>query len=152
MKQVCIPTLERGNENNSGFRVVRVLRASVDRWTRQSRSPVLAWFPRSSVGTQRDGMHSHAGAWERGERRQVPVGAGLSRLNRFGGRALLKVCVDKFHRQASELTDQIDDKLITTEAILIEIGNALAKLQWRELAVSAMNDLRDDDDSVRFML
>lgn len=64
----------------------------------------------------------------------------------------MKVCVDKFHRQASELTDQIDDKLITTEAILIEIGNALAKPQWRELAVSAMNDLRDDDDSVRFML
>ena len=53
---------------------------------------------------------------------------------------------DEFHRQALELTDQIDDKLITTEAILIEIGNALAKPQWRELAVSTLNDLRDDDD------
>ena len=53
---------------------------------------------------------------------------------------------DEFYRQASELTDQIDNKLITTEAILIEIGNALAKPQWRELAVDTLNDLRDDDD------
>ena len=37
-------------------------------------------------------------------------------------------------------------KLVTTESVLTEIGNALAKSQWRELAVVTMNDLRDDED------
>lgn len=53
---------------------------------------------------------------------------------------------DEFHRQAIELADKIDEKIITTEAILTEIGNALSKAQWRELAVDTLNDLRDDDD------
>nr|VFJ88963.1 MAG: hypothetical protein BECKLFY1418B_GA0070995_101317 [Candidatus Kentron sp. LFY] len=43
------------------------------------------------------------------------------------------------------MADEIDSRLITTEAILTEIGNALAKLPWRELAVNALNDLRDDE-------
>nr|VFK12649.1 MAG: hypothetical protein BECKLPF1236B_GA0070989_103913 [Candidatus Kentron sp. LPFa] len=51
---------------------------------------------------------------------------------------------DEFHTRALQLADEIDRRLITTEAVLIEIGNALAKLPWRELAVSALNDLRDD--------
>lgn len=53
---------------------------------------------------------------------------------------------DEFHQQAMSLADQIDSKLVTTEAVLTEIGNALAKPQWRELAVDTLNDLRDDDD------
>nr|VFK12640.1 MAG: PIN domain [Candidatus Kentron sp. LPFa] len=51
---------------------------------------------------------------------------------------------DEFHTRALQLADGIDSRLITTEAVLIEIGNVLAKLPWRELAVSALNDLRDD--------
>ncbi len=53
---------------------------------------------------------------------------------------------DEFHQHASAIADQIDVKLITTEAVLTEIGNALAKSQWRELAVDTLNDLRDDED------
>lgn len=53
---------------------------------------------------------------------------------------------DEFHQYASILGDQIEAKLITTEAVLTEIGNALAKSQWRELAVVTLNDLRDDED------
>ncbi len=53
---------------------------------------------------------------------------------------------DEFHQQALILADQIDGKLITTEAVLTEIGNALAKPQWRELAINTLNDLRDDED------
>jgi predicted nucleic acid-binding protein len=53
---------------------------------------------------------------------------------------------DEFHQLASNLGDQIEAKLITTEAVLTEIGNALAKSQWRELAVVTLNDLRDDED------
>lgn len=53
---------------------------------------------------------------------------------------------DEFHLQAKNVADQIDDKLITTEAVLTEVGNALAKPQWRELAVETLEDMRNDDD------
>ncbi|CAN2042678.1 PIN domain-containing protein [Candidatus Magnetomoraceae bacterium gMMP-15] len=53
---------------------------------------------------------------------------------------------DEFHNQALQLAGQIDSQLITTEAILTEIGNALSKPLWRKLAVDTLNDLRDDED------
>ena len=53
---------------------------------------------------------------------------------------------DEFHPQAQSMADQINDKLITTEAILTEFGNALAKLQWRQLAVDTLEDLLNDND------
>ena len=53
---------------------------------------------------------------------------------------------DQFHQQALILADEIDGTLITTEAILIEIANALAKSQWRELAINTLDDLRNDED------
>ncbi len=53
---------------------------------------------------------------------------------------------DEFHHQALDLADQIDNRIITTEAILTEIGNALAKQQWRELAIDTLNDLRNDEN------
>ena len=52
---------------------------------------------------------------------------------------------DGFHLQARKLSSEIDVPLVTTEAILTEIGNALAKPQWRELAVDTVNDLRADE-------
>jgi len=48
---------------------------------------------------------------------------------------------DEFHLQARKLSSEIDVPLATTEAVLTEIGNALAKPQWRELAVETVNDL-----------
>lgn len=53
---------------------------------------------------------------------------------------------DEFHLQAKNVADQVDDKLITTEAVLTEVGNALAKPQWREIAVETLEDMRNDDD------
>ena len=53
---------------------------------------------------------------------------------------------DEFHYNAQILANQIDSPLITTEVILTEIGNALAKPKWRELAVETLNDLRTDED------
>jgi predicted nucleic acid-binding protein len=53
---------------------------------------------------------------------------------------------DEFHHQAINLADKIDNRIITTEAILTEIGNALAKQQWRELAIDTLNDLRNDEN------
>lgn len=52
---------------------------------------------------------------------------------------------DEFHLQARKLSPEIDVQLITTEAVLTEIGNALAKPEWRELAVDTLNDLREDE-------
>lgn len=53
---------------------------------------------------------------------------------------------DEFHLQAKNVADQVNDKLITTEAVLTEVGNALAKPQWREIAVETLEDMRNDDD------
>lgn len=53
---------------------------------------------------------------------------------------------DEFHKKAMKLADEIDAPLITTEAILVEIGNALSKPQWRKLSVETLNDLREDED------
>jgi predicted nucleic acid-binding protein len=53
---------------------------------------------------------------------------------------------DEFHRQAVSLADQIDGLFITTEAVLTEIANALAKPQWLALAIDTINNLRDDND------
>ncbi len=53
---------------------------------------------------------------------------------------------DEFHLQAVSLADQIDGSFITTEAVLTEIANALAKPQWRALAIDTINNLRDDND------
>lgn len=52
---------------------------------------------------------------------------------------------DAFHLKARKLSPEIDVQLITTEAVLTEIGNALAKPEWRELAVDTLNDLREDE-------
>lgn len=55
---------------------------------------------------------------------------------------------DTFHQQALLLAEQIHGKLITTEAVLTEIGNGLSKIQWRALAVATLNDLRKDENVV----
>jgi uncharacterized protein len=51
---------------------------------------------------------------------------------------------DAFHIIAGTLADEITNPVVTTEAILTEIGNTLAKVQWRSLAIDTIKDLRDD--------
>lgn len=42
---------------------------------------------------------------------------------------------DKFHAQARAAATTLLPPFITTEAVLIELGNALAKATWRPLAL-----------------
>ncbi len=53
---------------------------------------------------------------------------------------------DDYHNQANNIVLEIRGLFVTTEAVLIEIGNALARLQWRPQAVSTLEDLRSDPD------
>jgi predicted nucleic acid-binding protein len=53
---------------------------------------------------------------------------------------------DEYHEKAQDLADLITERLITTEAVLIEFANSLTKPQWRQLAVGTINDLREDPD------
>jgi hypothetical protein len=40
----------------------------------------------------------------------------------------------------------IEGKMLTTEAVLTEIGNALSRTQWRRIAVETIKALRNDPD------
>lgn len=54
---------------------------------------------------------------------------------------------DEFHERALELADEIETKnteLITTQAIILEIGNALSKLKYRQSAVGIIQGLECD--------
>ncbi len=53
---------------------------------------------------------------------------------------------DDYHEQASSIITELKGHFVTTEAILIEIGNSLAKLRWRNIAVSTLEDIRNDPD------
>lgn len=53
---------------------------------------------------------------------------------------------DEYHEQASTIASEMRGPFVTTEAVLTEIGNALAKLRWRTIAVSTLEDLRSDPD------
>ena len=35
---------------------------------------------------------------------------------------------------------------MTTEAVLVEIGNALSRVRWRQLGIDTIHDLRTDPD------
>jgi predicted nucleic acid-binding protein len=53
---------------------------------------------------------------------------------------------DEYHKQAITIASEMKGPFVTTEAVLTEIGNALAKLHWRTIAVSTLEDLRSDPD------
>lgn len=53
---------------------------------------------------------------------------------------------DEYHSVALRIANEISDPIITTEAVLTEIGNALAKPQWRQLAVDTLDDLISDPE------
>jgi len=59
----------------------------------------------------------------------------------------LSVETDQHHSLAVELADALrtdNTKLITTRAILLEIGNALSKIRYREAASKLLSALEDD--------
>lgn len=54
---------------------------------------------------------------------------------------------DLFHQRAIELADQIEKeqtRIVTTRAILLEIGNALSKQRYRDAAIRLLNALETD--------
>jgi len=53
---------------------------------------------------------------------------------------------DQYHYQASVLADQLEGApLLTTDAVLLEIGNALARSYKRE-AITIIDDFRSSDE------
>jgi predicted nucleic acid-binding protein len=59
----------------------------------------------------------------------------------------LSASTDEYHDRAGELAEQIeaeDTRLVTTRAIVLEIGNALARLRYRRAAVELLDALEND--------
>jgi predicted nucleic acid-binding protein len=53
---------------------------------------------------------------------------------------------DQYHEHARATSLVVSPPFLTTEAVLIEIGNALSKTSWRRLGIAALDDLRADPD------
>jgi uncharacterized protein len=51
---------------------------------------------------------------------------------------------DQYHPQVRLAATQTPPPFITTEAVLVEIGNALARLRWRQLGIVTLEALRTD--------
>jgi hypothetical protein len=59
----------------------------------------------------------------------------------------LSVETDTFHERALELAEEIEEQeiqLVTTRAVLLEIGNALSKVNFRKAAVALLDSLETD--------
>lgn len=59
----------------------------------------------------------------------------------------LSSSTDQFHDRAIELADQLTaagTRIVTTQAVLLEIGNALSKQRYRSAAISLLEALHDD--------
>lgn len=53
---------------------------------------------------------------------------------------------DQFHQRARLASQLVQPPFVTTEAVLIEIGNALSRQRWRALAIATISDLHSDPD------
>lgn len=61
----------------------------------------------------------------------------------------LTIAKDEFHSIALNLAEQIwtnEIKIITTQVVIIEIGNALSKLKYRRAAVKIIEQLESDSN------
>lgn len=59
----------------------------------------------------------------------------------------LSAPADQYHARAIELADELENsstRLVTTEAVLLEIGNALSKQRYRRAAVQMLRSLYTD--------
>jgi len=54
---------------------------------------------------------------------------------------------DSFHEKALQISETLDGKiLVTTRAIMLEVGNALSKRSFRKAGVALLNALEMDDN------
>ena len=59
----------------------------------------------------------------------------------------LSARTDQNHERALKLAEELDESgahFLTTRAVLLEIGNALAKVRYRDAAVRLLNALQND--------
>jgi hypothetical protein len=59
----------------------------------------------------------------------------------------LSAVTDQYHQKAEMLAKQIEtsgNALITTRAVVLEIGNALARLRYRNAAIEILDSLEED--------
>ena len=59
----------------------------------------------------------------------------------------LSAPTDQYHEQAVALAERLEAegiRLITTRAVVLEIGNALAKLRYRQAAIELLSSLEED--------
>ncbi len=61
----------------------------------------------------------------------------------------LSIETDSFHEKAVQLSEKLDNVvLVTTRAILLEIGNALSKRPFRKACVALLRSLETDEKVV----
>lgn len=53
---------------------------------------------------------------------------------------------DQYHERARATSLVVPPPFLTTEAVLVEIGNALSKASWRQIGIATLHDLRTDPD------
>jgi uncharacterized protein len=51
---------------------------------------------------------------------------------------------DEYHERAAEYSRRTPDRLLTTDAVLTEVANALSGVQWRSLAAALVESVRQD--------
>ena len=59
----------------------------------------------------------------------------------------LSAVTDQYHKKAEVLARQIETsaiQMITTRAVILEIGNALARLRYRAAAIELLDSLEED--------
>lgn len=59
----------------------------------------------------------------------------------------LSASTDQYHQQAIRLAEELEaskTRLVTTQAVLLEIGNALARLRYRQAAIQLLIALEQD--------
>lgn len=59
----------------------------------------------------------------------------------------LSSSTDEYHHRAGELAERIEaegTRLVTTRAVVLEIGNALARLRYRRAAIALLDALEND--------
>lgn len=59
----------------------------------------------------------------------------------------LSSLTDQYHLKAETIAERLEaegTRLITTQAVILEIGNALAKLRYRKAAIELLNSLEND--------
>ena len=54
---------------------------------------------------------------------------------------------DQWHRQATDIIQQIDAKIITTEYVLVELGAAMRRGNWRQAFSRFVADMAHDVDT-----